>query len=248
MAPSSTVIVLAAGTGSRLGERTRDVPKPAVMVAGRTLLAYTVDFARRAGAGRIAVVLGFKNEVSEPLARELGVDRILFNPAYADAGNLVSLGVARAAGVTDDGFLLMNADHIYHPRIAEPVKSTVATAAWVTAFIDHDRTLGADDMKVRLDDERHVVSIDKQLETWDAGYVGMTFVPAPAVARYFQHADNVRLEKGDGIHVEQVLYRMAGVEPAVTVDISGPGWLEVDDERDHARAEAALARDPWYAP
>lgn len=242
------VIVLAAGTGSRLGERTRELPKPAVVVAGRPLLGYTVAFARRAGAARIAVVLGFRNDVSEPLARELGVDRILYNPAFADAGNLISLGVARAAGLCDDGFLLMNADHIYHPAIADTVKAAAAAATSTTAFIDHDRTLGPDDMKVRLDDEKHVMSIDKQLETWDAGYVGMTFVPRSAVASYFQHADNVRLEKGDGIHVEQVIFRMAGVEPAVTVDISGPGWLEVDDERDLARAEAALAKDPWYGP
>ncbi|HKA91945.1 MAG TPA: NTP transferase domain-containing protein [Haliangiales bacterium] len=242
------VIVLAAGTGSRLGERTRDVPKPAVPVAGRPLLGYTVAFARRVGAARVAVVLGFKNEVSEPLARDLGVDAVLYNAAFADAGNLISLGVARDAGQCDDGFLIMNSDHIYHPAIADKVKAAAAAATWVTAFIDRDRTLGADDMKVRLDDEQHVVSIDKQLESWDAGYVGMTFVPRAAVASYFRHADNVRLEKGDGIHVEQVLYRMVGVEPAVTVDISGPGWLEVDDERDLARAHAALAQDPWYAP
>jgi choline kinase len=242
------VIVLAAGTGSRLGERTRDVPKPAVVVAGRTLLGYTIAFARRAGATQIAVVLGFKNDVSEPLAKKLGVDRILYNPAFADAGNLVSLNVARAAGLCDDSFLLMNSDHIYHPTIADKVVAAATSASWVTGFIDHDRTLGADDMKVRLDEEKHIVAIDKQLEAWDAGYVGMTFVPAPAVASYFRHADNVRLEKGDAIHVEQVLFRMAGVEPALTADISGPGWLEVDDDRDLARAEAALAKDPRYAP
>ena len=240
------VIVLAAGTGSRLGDKTRDLPKPAVRVGGRALLDYTVSFARRAGADQVGVVLGYRSDVSEPLAQELGVDTILLNPAFADAGNLVSLGVAKAAGLCDGDFLLMNSDHIYNPSIADTVKAACGSARWVTAFIDHDRRLGPDDMKVRVDGDGRITSIDKQLDSWDAGYVGMTFVPAAATTAYFRHADNARLEKGNAIHVEQVLLRMAGVEAALTVDISGPGWLEVDDESDWARAEAALAKDNWY--
>ena len=202
--------------------------------------------AMESNRGRVGVVLGYRSDVSEPLAQELGVDTILLNPAFADAGNLVSLGVAKAAGLCDGDFLLMNSDHIYNPSIADTVKAACGSARWVTAFIDHDRRLGPDDMKVRVDGDGRITSIDKQLDSWDAGYVGMTFVPAAATTAYFRHADNARLEKGNAIHVEQVLLRMAGVEAALTVDISGPGWLEVDDESDWARAEAALAKDNWY--
>ena len=42
----------------------------------------------------------------------------------------------------------MNVDHIYRPAIAALV---AAPAADVTAFVDTDRTLGADDMKVERD-------------------------------------------------------------------------------------------------
>ena len=41
------VIILAAGTGSRLGGRTTDTPKPCLRVGGHPLLAYDVAFARR---------------------------------------------------------------------------------------------------------------------------------------------------------------------------------------------------------
>ena len=40
---------------------------------------------------------------------------------------------------------------------------------------------------------------------------------------------------------------MAGVEPATTCDVSGHGWVEVDDENDLARAEEFLTRKAWYS-
>ncbi len=242
-------IILAAGTGSRLsahGGRGAATPKPAVVVAGHPLLETAIRFARAAGADKVAAILGHEREITEPLARKCGVDDVAWNPRFRDAGNLESLEVARQAGLCDGAVLLMNADHIYRPTIAEIVARVAASATQVTAFIDTDRQLGADDMKVRLDEDRRVVAISKQLDGWDAGYVGMTFVPANAVSNYFYTADNARNEKGDSIHVEAVLQRMVGVEAAATADISGHGWFEVDDEADWQRAESALGRDPWY--
>ncbi len=240
--------ILAAGTGARLGALVTDRPKPCVLVGGRPLLAYAVDFARAAGAGTVLVVSGHAREQTEALARELGADDVLWNGRFADAGNLQSLEVVRRAGRATTDLLVMNADHIYHPAIAPIVADVARDAAQVTAFIDHDRTLGPDDMKVRLDEQRRVIAIDKQLDAWDAGYVGMTFVPAARLESYFYTADNTHRERGDRVHVEAVLQRMAGVEPAATRDISGHGWLEVDDEADWRRAEAALQKSPWYPP
>ena len=239
-------ILLAAGTGSRLGARTLELPKPALAVAGSPLLDYDIRFARAAGASSIVVVTGYRHEVTEKIARAFGADEILVNPRYADAGNLQTLNTARRAGLCDQEFLIMNADHIYRPSIAAVVARVAAEAGPITAFIDKDRTLGADDMKVRLDDEGHVVAIGKQLDSWDGGYVGLTFVPRARIAEYFGHADNVQLERGEAIHVEAVLGRMVGVAPAASVDISGHGWLEIDDEADLLRAEEVLAREKWY--
>jgi choline kinase len=241
-------VILAAGTGSRLGARTANLPKPAVVVGGHPLLAYDLAFVRRAGATRVAVVTGYRREISEPLARAHGADVILWNPRFADAGNLLSLFVARDAGLLDRGFLLMNADHVYKPSIADVIARVASTTTEVTGFVDRDRKLGPDDMKARLDPSGHITAIAKTLDEYDVGYVGMTFVPASRAAEYLRIADEVLGEKGESVHVEAVLARLAATpSPAATADISGHGWLEVDDEIDLARAEQALAKDPWYS-
>jgi choline kinase len=234
-------VLLAAGLGSRLGKLTERVPKALIPVSGVPLLAYAVKFAQAAGAEDITVVAGYGFEqVQREIARRALPVVLLENPAFRD-GNLVSLMTARPR--VSGELLLMNIDHIYRPAVA----AIVAPAADdVTAFIDTDRTLGADDMKVERDAAGHVRKISKTLESWDAGYVGMTKVPASALERYWATADAALAEEGRAIAVERVLARLAtsGAAPACR-DISGHGWLEVDLPEERERAEEALRQGIW---
>jgi L-glutamine-phosphate cytidylyltransferase len=235
------VALLAAGLGSRLGTLTERLPKALIQVAGEPLLAYAVRFAQAAGAEEIIVVGGFSFAlVADEVARRALPVTLLENRDYRD-GNLVSLLTARPK--LRGEFLLMNVDHIYRPTIAA---LAAAPADELTAFIDRDRTLGDDDMKVARDAEGRVNRIAKTLKQFDCGYVGMTKVPAAAASRYWAEADAALAEEGRAIHVERLLARFAaaGAPPACR-DISGHGWLEVDLPEERDRAEAALRAGRW---
>jgi L-glutamine-phosphate cytidylyltransferase len=235
-------VLLAAGLGSRLGQLTERIPKALIAVGGQPLLAYAVRFAQTAGARDIVVVGGYGYElVAAEVARRSLPVKLVRNEAFRD-GNLVSLMTARPH-LNADELLLMNIDHIYRPAVA----AIVAPAADdVTAFIDTDRALGDDDMKVERDSAGRVRRIAKTLVTWDAGYVGMTKVPGVAAARYWATADAALTEEGRAIHVERVLARLAaaGQAPACR-DVSGHGWLEVDLPEERDRAEEALHQGVW---
>jgi choline kinase len=236
-------VLLAAGLGSRLGKLTETIPKALIPVGGLPLLAYAVRFAQTAGAKDIIVVggYGFAQVRTEVEQRALPV-KLLENTAFRD-GNLVSLMTARPHIDPTRELLLMNIDHIYRPADADIVAKP---ADDVTGFIDTDRTLGAHDMKVARDGAGRVREISKTLERWDAGYVGMTKVPASAFARYWATADAALAEDGRAIHVERVLARLAtSSTPPACRDISGHGWLEVDLPEERERAEEALREGVW---
>ena len=236
-------VLLAAGLGSRLGSLTERLPKALIPVGGQPLLAYAVRFALAAGARDVVVVGGYGYDLvaAEVKGRALPV-RLLENTAFRD-GNLVSLQCARPHVDGARDLLIMNIDHIYRPAIAA---LAAAPADEVTAFVDTDRTLGDDDMKVERDGAGRVRHIAKTLVKWDAGYVGMTKMPAAAQAAYWAEADAALAEDGRAIHVERILARLAarGAPPACR-DISGHGWLEVDVPEERERAEAALREGGW---
>jgi len=235
------VALLAAGLGSRLGSLTERLPKALITVAGEPLLAYAVRFAQAAGAEEIVVVGGFSFPlVADEVARRALPVTLLENRDFRD-GNLVSLLTARPR--LRGELLVMNVDHIYRPTIAA---LAAAPADELTAFIDRDRTLGDDDMKVERDAGGRVRRIAKTLTTFDCGYVGMTKVPAAFAPRYWAEAEAALAEEGRAIHVERLLARFAaaGTPPACR-DISGHGWLEVDLPEERDRAEAALRAGTW---
>ncbi|MBC8131602.1 MAG: NTP transferase domain-containing protein [Deltaproteobacteria bacterium] len=240
------VVLLAAGLGSRLGSLTERLPKALIQVAGETLLARAVRFAQLLRPTEIVVVggFGFAEVAGEISSRGLPV-RLLENKTFRD-GNLVSLVTARPH-ITGD-FLLMNVDHIYRPAVAERV---VAEVQSVTAFVDNDRSLGPDDMKVARDQQGRVREIAKTLTEFDCGYVGMTRVPARDLSRYWATADAVIETEGRAVHVERILARLAasvdGEQRPTCRDISGIGWLEVDlsEERDLAEGVVRAAPDAW---
>lgn len=234
------VVLLAAGMGTRLGELGGGLPKAMFDVAGEKLVDRALGFAALFGhpAAPIEriVVGGYRFDLlrdhlaSAPL-------RLLENTRFR-GGNLMTLETA-LPHVTG-AVLVMNIDHVYPAAVAARMQAQPGDE--ITAFVDFDRALTADDMKVALDGDRRVRQISKQLAQWDCGYVGMTYVPAGQLARYRAAVDAVRATIGDSAHVEAVLQHLADAgEPVAIVDISGIGWHELDTPEDVARALPALS-------
>jgi mannose-1-phosphate guanylyltransferase/phosphomannomutase len=56
-------LILCAGYGTRLGDLTREIPKPMLPIGGKPLLAYNIRYLARYGFDQIAINLHFKPEI-----------------------------------------------------------------------------------------------------------------------------------------------------------------------------------------
>lgn len=233
------VIIMAAGTGSRLLNLTESMPKAMVKVCDRELIRYVMDFLDDGRIDKKILVTGFANETIESLTRkEFPETAIVHNPDFR-LGNILSL--KKALPLVDDDMLLMNADHIYPRRMFPHILKNVSG---ITAICDFDRTLGDDDMKVRLNDRGQLCAIDKKLVQFDCGYIGMTFCPRENLTAYREAVASVIREKGNSACAENVLAWLGARSVEINIcDASGMGWLEVDTQEDLAKAEEAINRN-----
>jgi choline kinase len=235
-------IVLAAGTGSRLGEITKARTKGMVPVKGKRLIDYLLEFFEIEFFDEILVVGGFHYEdLKEHIdKRNLTNLRVLENKDYLK-GNIFTL--TRALNeFSNDSFLITNVDHIYPRKMFVKMEGSFRS---ITAMCDFDRTLTNDDMKVKLRKGSTIELIRKDLTEFDCGYIGMTYVDKTANGIY---RDAVKKalekfgEKAVAENVLQILANDANTAPLIC-DLSGIGWYEVDTEEDLKKAEVGLQKD-----
>lgn len=236
-------IVLAAGTGSRLGELTKARTKGMVPVRGKRLIDYLLEFFEPGFFDEIIVVGGFCYEDLREhiLSRGYKNVRVIENREYLK-GNIFTLLTALRE-FRGESFLMTNVDHIYPRVMFAKMKESFSG---IRAMCDFDRKLGADDMKVGLvPGEKRIEKISKQLEQFDCGYIGMTYVDKSMESVYRDAIVETISQFGEKAVVENILQVLAGrgeVAPVIC-DLSGFGWYEVDTPEDLMIAEKGLRDD-----
>ncbi len=232
-------IILAAGTGSRLVNLTRELPKALVEVRGRPLIDYTLRFVESLDCERINVVGGFYfDKLQHHLERYKEKIRLFENTEFLN-GSILSLMSALPS--QEGSFLLLNVDHIYPLRLGKTFLKRKSELTQITAFVDFDRPLNEDDMKVALTKDQHVQKISKTLQEFDAGYIGMTYVPQEKLGVY-KNAAHTIAEKHKEAVVENLLQWLVENNQAPEIfNASGIRWLEVDNQWDLRNAERILS-------
>ncbi|AWK90208.1 HAD-IIIA family hydrolase [Azospirillum thermophilum] len=106
-------MILAGGLGTRLGERTRDTPKPLVTVAGRPFLDHLVGNLARFGFERVLLLGGYRGEriagYCHDASRFGPILSCLLEPEPAGTGG----ALLQARDALDEEFLLLNGDSFF---------------------------------------------------------------------------------------------------------------------------------------
>jgi choline kinase len=234
-------LIIAAGYGSRL--RNISESKPLTPVAGLPLLELGLRQAAAAGAARAVVVTGHQAETVEAALPGLGERAGI--PVIAQRvedwskpnGFSVMAGAARIGG----DYLLMMADHIFSVAILRQLAGEGAPDRGVTLAIDRrlaSPLIDPDDATwVRTDRAGRIRAIGKTIADYDAVDCG-AFLATPELAAAIAE---VVAEGGSG-SLSEGMQRLADRGRAATMDIGEAWWLDVDDPRAHALAEAEAPR------
>jgi choline kinase len=229
---SLTVVILAAGKGTRLG---RELPKPLTELAdGRTIMAQQLDnIAEAFGRDqRVTIVVGYR---AEEIVERTPTAAFVYSPDF-DTTN-TSKSLLRALRATRGPVLWMNGDVVFDPIILDRATGSIAAQQ---SFVSVNRSRVADEeVKYTLAPDGHIDRLSKTVSGGLGEAVGINFISAGD-----RQALEVQLERvGDQDYFERGL-ELAIAEAGIKVralDISDLYAVEVDFPEDLIRADAATA-------
>jgi len=232
-------LILAAGQGSRL--RAVSSSKPLTPVAGRPLIAHVVDRARQGGVTAFTIVTGYEAERVEACVAELGRETGVPIACVRTADPLLANGHSVLAGAAriDGDYLLLMSDHLVDPAIVRAMVEAPAGEAALCLAVDRDFANPLIDLedatRVETDAGGRIVRIAKLIEPFDAVDTGV-FRATPALAE----AIRADIAAGGLGSLSAGVQRLADEKRAVTLDVTGLFWLDVDDPRSLELAGLAL--------
>ena len=226
-----TLVVLAAGMGTRLG---RPYPKPlTVLRDGRSILTQQYEnlSARFPGAG-VHVVVGYKKEL---IMEALPQGVFHYNPVYDQTNTSKSLLRAlRHAGPA--GALWLNGDVVVEPELLDALAEPIAEGR--SAVCVNTESVAEEEVKYTVDADGFIAELSKTVVGGLGEAVGINYVSGTDLPvlreRLEQLADQDYFERGIELAIAQDGMRV------VPVDISRWNCLEIDFQADLDRANAAF--------
>ena len=241
MSVPKTVVILAAGFGSRL-----DAPEGHKILAelgGRPLIDWHLEAFARANVEEVVVVTGFNHEaLSEALeAWDLpeGMSiRTVFNPKFE-----LSNGVSILSAEAETPFWLTMGDHLIQPdlfdRIGELAEYCGENGVGGALAVDYelDAVFDMPDAnKVRLIDGK-LDAIGKELDDFGCVDVGLFWC-----GEQFVEALRAELAERGDCNTSDAMRRLDAAGQALFWDVGSAWWQDVDTPGARAHAEKLIAR------
>jgi len=245
-APLRSAVVLAAGSGSRLGSLAAGRPKGLVEVGGESLVGRSLRLLRERGVERCVLVTGYRAELYRAaFGRAPGVE-LVHNPDFATSGTLASLALARAR--VEGPFALLESDLFYEARALDALLG----CAFPDATLASQPTAAGDEVFLEAKDARVSRLSKRRAEIGEVAgeFVGLTRISAALAHRLVELGRALRLAAGHEHHAydTDLLDAAARERELRLVLVPDLLWSELDDASHWRRlhdeiAPAVLARE-----
>ncbi|CAM4393435.1 2-aminoethylphosphonate aminotransferase [Saccharibacillus endophyticus] len=228
-----TAVILAAGLGSRLKERTVDKPKGFVEIGGVPIVERSVRQLIESGVERIVIGTGYRHEAYDDLAKRYKELVCVLNDRYADSGSMETL--YRLKHELKEDFLLLESDLLYDPAclgnlIADPRPDII---------LGSGKTDSGDEVYIESNNKGFVQNMSKkaqELHSLDAELVGICKISLDTYQMMCSLAE-AEMKNTPKWDYEYAIVA-AGKRKAIPVKkIERLAWCEIDTEEHLRRAE-----------
>jgi 2-aminoethylphosphonate-pyruvate transaminase len=229
-------VIVAAGLGSRMCERTADRPKGFLEIDNKPIIEYSITKLLEMGIDKIVIGTGYLSEVYEQLAFKYPQIKCVYNQKYQSTGSMYTLYQLKDYICED--FVLLESDLIYEKNtlriLIENQRPDVVLAS--------ELTYSGDEVFIETDENHYLVNMSKKqgdLNSIYAELIGITKLSHSAFQKMCIYAE-AAFEVKPNIDYE---YALVGISKNVNLyvhKLNDLAWCEVDDENHWNRAVDAI--------
>ncbi|TAD96476.1 MAG: phosphocholine cytidylyltransferase family protein [Bacteroidetes bacterium] len=226
-----TAVILAAGMGTRLKERTKLIPKGFLELNGITLIERSIKNLLAEGIEKIVIGTGHASEYYEELATKYPQMLCVKNPIYYETGSLYTLFGLK--NYLDSDFLLLESDLLYQKNgLSKIIKHTEKTVILASGM-----THSNDEVFIETDENHFLRAMSKkpeELNKIDAELTGINKISRQTFEKMIDFA-KLEFSKGNQhIHYEDAFVGVSRLENIFVYRLDDFIWCEIDDE-DHLK-------------
>lgn len=229
-----TAVILAAGLGSRLKDRTVDMPKGFITVGGKSLIEQSVSKLLKVGIEKIIIGTGHVSDYYEKFAQNYpGTISCVRNTKYSETGSMYTLYNMR--DYIDDGFLLLESDLLYDQSglaVLQEIKEP-------DVILASGRTNSNDEVFIEATQNGNLIYMSKngsELKNIYGELVGITKISHPTFEKMCRFAEKEFPAKPK-LDYEYVLVGVTSEIDILVKKVENYVWCEIDDEAHLRRAE-----------
>ena len=239
--PPVTLVVPAAGRGTRLPEELRATPKCLLMVNGQSLLERTLALAEVCGIERAVIVAGYKSE-SVSTAAEAAIRRprhlfVVINEHFATTNSIASLAASTPHWVGT--ICIVDSDVIFRRSLLARLLACTKPTLAIGVDLPSDEI----DMGVGLSPQGTVSRLGKKLPRHAVAgdFFGMSVWHSESAVDLARHTAGLVAANEQDAWYESAIEAVARDRPLYALPVKRHEWAEIDTAKDLDSARARFA-------
>ena len=231
---------MAAGLGTRFGQRTEKIPKSFIPFKGTPMITRSLNILAACGIERIIIGTGYKRECFEALRGQFPQIECCFNPDYAETNSMYTLYNCRHLIGSED-FILLESDLVFEPRAITALQQSPYSSAMLITPV----TKFQDQYFVEMNADHVLTNCSTDASTL---HPSGELVGIHKIDSSFYHTMCKDYQKDLHSHLKlgyeyQILHISQHLQPMNVLRIDGLQWYEIDDVDDLTFAEQHIKID-----
>lgn len=234
---TKTAVIMAAGLGTRFGDRTESMPKSFVEVKGKSMIIREIEMLLACGIKRIIIGTGYRREAFEQLIEKYPQIECCYSEHYALTNSMWTLHNCMET-IGNEDFILLESDLVFEEKAITVLMNDVHPDIMLAA----NETKFQDQYFVEYNKDGYLTncSVNRKELNVSGELVGIHKISHSFYMDLYDYYESIKNKYPKMGYEFAILHLSKNIRPIYVLKMDKLKWYEIDDEKDLIYAEQTL--------